>query len=41
MVYEDLEEMVKHINREEVPEEDVLSNRIYRYSLSEKMIIVV
>lgn len=41
MVYEDLEEMVKHINREAVPEEEVLSNRIYRYSLSKKMIIVV
>lgn len=39
--YEELEEMVKQINNAEVPVEDVLSNRIYRYSLGEGRISIV
>lgn len=39
--YEELEEMVKQINNAEVPVEDVLSNRIYRYFLGEGRISIV
>jgi hypothetical protein len=41
MDYEEMKEMVKQINREEVPVEDILSNRIYRYSLDTKEITIV
>lgn len=39
--YGDLEDMVKHINKNDVPVEDVLSDRIYRYSLAERKISIV
>lgn len=39
--YEDLEAMVRHINIEEVPDEDVLSDRIYRYSIGDGKISIV
>lgn len=39
--YEDLEAMVRHINLEEVPDEGVLSDRIYRYSLGDGKISIV
>lgn len=39
--YKELEEMVKQINKAEVPVEDVLSNRIYRYSLGDGKISIV
>lgn len=40
MNYMDMEDMVNHINQEEVAEEDVLSNRVYRYSLRTKEITI-
>lgn len=39
--YGDLEDIVKHINKNDVPVEDVLSDRIYRYSLAERKISIV
>lgn len=39
--YGDLEDMVKHTNKNDVPVEDVLSDRIYRYSLAERKISIV
>lgn len=41
MEYKDMEEMVKLINQTEVAEEDVLSDRIYRYSINTKEITIV
>jgi hypothetical protein len=39
--YEELKEMVCQINQSEVPEEDVLSNNIYRYERKMEHIIIV
>lgn len=41
MNYEEMKDMVKQINRDEVPEEEVLSNQIYRYSLNTEEITIV
>lgn len=39
--YGDLEDMVRHINKNDVPAENILSDRIYRYSLAERKISIV
>ncbi len=39
--YENLTEMVSHINTTEVPGEDVLSNSIYRYSRQDENVVAI
>lgn len=41
MHYQELNEMVKCINKENVPLEDVLSDRIYRYSRADDKISLI
>ncbi len=41
MDYNDMRDMVKSINENDVPDEDVLSDRVYRYSLEKREVEVV
>lgn len=39
--YVELQNMVKEINKAELPDEDVLSDRVYRYSLGDGKISII
>lgn len=41
MDYSDMRDMVKSINESEVPDEDILSDQVYRYSLEKREVEVV
>ena len=41
LVIRDLREMVRHVNESEVPEEEVLSDNVYRYNRDTDMVSVI
>ena len=41
LVIRDLREMVRHVNELEVPEEEVLSDNVYRYNRDTDMVSVI